>query len=175
MEKKSIYVINLAISPDLNEKSPVRAFASLLNAQKYIEKLGSDIIQRNKSVEEPTAYWEDTYTYVVNADKTEYLLEITPTVLDESTEPLQIPEIEIENNTLRNENIKLKMELSKQAAMNEAALCYLVMWDGGWKYTKDHVLECMHKAKGLLENNKTGEDALTEIIESRVKYRMEKK
>jgi hypothetical protein len=39
------------------------------------------------------------------------------------------------------------------------------MWDGGWEYDREHILENMHAARFILEDGKPGNEKITEMFE----------
>ena len=76
-----------------------------------------------------------------------------------------MPEVEKENLALKTENKELRKKLSHAEGLNAAARCYLVMYDGGWQYAKEHVLENMHAAKHILEDGEAGNAKINEMFE----------
>ena len=38
------------------------------------------------------------------------------------------------------------------------------MWDGGWDYAKEHVIENMHAAKAILEDGEVGNAKISEMF-----------
>lgn len=55
--------------------------------------------------------------------------------------------------------------------MNAAARCYATMWDGGWKYTKEHIIENLHAIRNILEGNEEGNSELSKMFERWSKQR----
>ena len=53
----------------------------------------------------------------------------------------------------------------------QIAKCYLVMYDGGWDYDREHILENMHAARFILEDSKEGNQKITEMFEEWLKTR----
>ena len=43
------------------------------------------------------------------------------------------------------------------------------MWDGGWEYDREHILENMHAARFILEDGKEGNRKITEMFEEWLK------
>ena len=172
MEKRKVYIVKLLEKED-HDPVPPKVFSSLLKAKNYCECEASKLYYKNNSIEpeDHETLWEDNFTYVVKVNDVEWILEIDETGLDEDVADVSRPEIEVENEVLRKENLELREKLSKQAAMNAAAQACLTMWDGGWKCTKEHVLDCMHAAKDMLERNAKGDKALKKMFECWMKFR----
>lgn len=166
MQNKKVYVVNFSLEKN-DDKTPMKVFSSLLKAKNYCEEKASNLFYKNNSIEPEkyTTFWEDNFTYIVQVGPKEYVYEIEEADLDEDIKDVSRPEIEIENENLKKENLELKDELSKQMSMNAAAKCYLVMYDGGWKYTKEHIIENMHAARNILEGNEKGKCTLEEMFE----------
>ena len=45
------------------------------------------------------------------------------------------------------------------------------MYDGGWDYDREHILENMHAARFILEDSKEGNQKITEMFEEWLKIR----
>lgn len=172
MENRKVYIVKLLERED-HYSTQLKVFSSLLKAKNYCECEASKLSYRNNSIEpeDHETWWEDNFTYIAKVNDFEWILEIDETDLDEDVVDVSRPEIEVENEILRKENLELREKLSKQAAMNAAAQACLIMWDGGWKYTKEHVLDCMYAAKDMLERNAEGDKALKKMFECWMKFR----
>lgn len=167
---RKVYVVKFSTSG--NEQEPMKVLASLMKAKCWCEDKSRKLFFPNNAIEPEMyeAYWEDNWTYRVlvgpeDGKRKEYCYEIEETSLDEDISPVYRPEVEEENEALRKENLELKAKLSEQTAMNAAAKCYLTMWDGGWKCTKEHIIENMHAARKILEQNTEGKAELEKMFE----------
>lgn len=117
------------------------------------------------SYDPKNAIWEDAWTYAYEADNYTYSYEIEEVDVEQDINLPSAPLVEQENLALKAENNALREKLSRVEGLNAAARCYLTMWDGGWKYAKDHVIENMHTAKSILEDSKPGNDKIIEMFE----------
>ena len=77
--------------------------------------------------------------------------EIEEVEVEEEVMLPELPEIERENLSLKNENVELREKLANAERSIAEAKCWLTMWDGGWNYDKKHILNNVHTAKSILE------------------------
>ena len=64
----------------------------------------------------------------------------------------ELPFIEKENLALKAENDELRNKLADANGIISKARSLITMWDGGWNYDKEHILNNVHKAKEILES-----------------------
>lgn len=64
----------------------------------------------------------------------------------------ELPYIEKENLALKDENIELRNRLSQLEELIAGARRFLTMWDGGWSYSKEHILKNAHAARDILDS-----------------------
>ena len=95
-----------------------------------------------------------------------YYFEIEEVNMDQDNKLPEMPEVEKENLALKTENKELRKKLSHVEGLNAAAKYYLTMYDGGWQYAKEHVLENMHFARFILEDGERGNAKIYEMFES---------
>ena len=147
--------------------SPLKIFASNLMARVYCECRAREFQSKDKTI---TLEWENADTlllYKQDGDKQEeldYRFEIWETEIDDDVpSDLHYPQIEKENEVLRNECYRLRKELADVTQRNAVAATYATMWDGGWNYTKERVLDNLHIVKDVL----AGDHAkITELYEA---------
>ena len=152
--------------------SPLKIFASNLMARVYCEHRAREFQSKDKTI---ILEWENAYTlllYKQEGDKQEeldYRFEIYETDIDDDVpSDFHYPQIEKENEVLRNECYRLRKELADVTQRNAVAATYATMWDGGWNYTKERVLENLHIVKDVLEGD---HKKVTELFENWLKYR----
>lgn len=152
--------------------SPLKIFASNLMARVYCEHRGREFQSKDKTI---ILEWENAdtlYLYKQEGDKQEELdckFEIYETDIDDDVPAdFHYPQIEKENEVLRNECYRLRKELADVTQRNAVAATYATMWDGGWNYTKERVLENLHIVKDVLEGD---HKKVTELFENWLKYR----
>lgn len=166
MEKsRKIYIVFFSCDErDVNpcDMMPLRVFASRLNAKKYAEK-SAENMECDSECGKPEWVSGDEYYWNVNG-KTR-IWKIEEADLDESVEDVKAPEIELENDALKNENALVKEKLASEMARNAAARCFLTMWDHGRYYDKDHVIENMYAARHALDGDPEGDKLLKEMFE----------
>lgn len=143
---------------------PLMAFSSKLRAQQYVESRCKSYLK--ESFTPSNGFWEDDLNYIYKRDGNRDMhYEIDAVDIDDSIELPFLPTIEEENLALKEENNDLRRQLAHAKELNAAALCHLVMWDGGWKYAKEHVLENMHEARSILEDTDAGNAAVEAMFE----------
>ena len=166
MKKRKLYVVKFSISCK-DDFAVVKVFASKLRAQQYVESECKNIF---KDKFNPSyGCWEDDLNYVYDSHDEHcwfYYWELEETDVDDGVQLPFLPEIEEENLALKEENNELRKQLAHVKGLNLAAQCYLTMWDGGWKYAKEHVVENMHKARAVLEDNEKGNDLVLKMFEN---------
>lgn len=141
-------------------------------AQYYIEEEIKKLL-KDKFIPK-NGYWDDAWNYVYE-DKDDpncmYYFEIEEVFIDQDNNLPELPEIEKENLALKAENKELRKKLGHVEGLNAAAKCYLTMYDGGWQYAKEHVLENMHAARSILEDEESGNAKINEMFENWLKAR----
>ena len=138
--------------------SPLKIFASNLMARVYCECRAREFQSKDKTI---TLEWENADTlllYKQDGDKQEEL----DYAIERGKKDTDDPQIEKENEVLRNECYRLRKELADVTQRNAVAATYATMWDGGWNYTKERVLDNLHIVKDVL----AGDHAkITELYE----------
>lgn len=134
--------------------SPIKIFASNLMARVYCEHKAREFQSKDKTI---LIDWLDESTlllYKQDGEKNAELdqrWEIYETDIDDNVpSDFHYPQIEKENEVLRNECWNLRKQLSEVTQRNAVAATYATMWDGGRDYTKEHVLENLHTVKEVL-------------------------
>ena len=163
MANSKLFVVKFKIGCD-DDYSISKAFAGRLSASQYVESKVKVLL---KDEYDPSrGYWEDAWNYrYENAHNgMDYLFEIEEVDVEQSVVLPELPFVENENLTLKAENKELREKLGRIMGMNAAAKCYLVMWDGGWQYDREHVLENMHAARAILECGEEGDRKVEEMF-----------
>ena len=166
MERK-LYVVKFSINDIGEDFTILKAFPSKMLAHQYVETNCKRFMKENFKLDH--AYWENDLTYYYEDDKNKkwsYIWEIEPVDLDESIELQPLPEVEKENLALKEENNELRKQLAHVKSLNSAAQCFLTMWDGGWDYAKEHVLENMHAAKAVLEDSEESNALVSKMFDN---------
>lgn len=170
MEK--LFVVKFRIGSE--NFSTLKAFAGRLSAAQYAE---SEVKRLLKDKYDPSkGYWIDAWQYrYEDASRSEdcsgrrcprsYLFEIEEVDVEQDVILPELPFVEKESLALKRENNDLRRKLGHAEGLIAAAKCYLTMWDGGWEYDREHILENMHTAKSVLEDGKTGNEKITEMFE----------
>ena len=137
--------------------SPLKIFASNLMAKSYCERRGRELQSTDKA---RILDWENDSTLLVykqiggNQAEEDYRFEIYETIIDDSVPSnFTYPPIEKENEVLRQECYRLRKELADLTQRNAVAATYATMWDGGYNYTKERVLEILHIVKDVLDGD----------------------
>lgn len=166
MEKsRKIYIVFFScdeIDVNLRDMMPLRVFASRLNAKKYAEESAENMLCDSECGKPE---WVSGDEYYWNVKGKTRIWKIEEADLDESVEDVKTPEIELENDALKNENALLKEKLASEMARNAAARCFLTMWDNGKYYDKDHIIENMYAARHALDGDPEGDKLLKEMFE----------
>lgn len=166
MKERKLYVVKFSIN-DIGECfSILKALPSKMLAHQYVETECKRFMKENFKPD--NAHWENDLTYYYEDDKNEkwsYIYEIEPVDLDESIKLQPLPEVEKENLSLKEENNELRKQLAHVKGLNSAAQCFLTMWDGGWDYAKEHVIENMHEARAVLEDGERGNTLVLKMFE----------
>lgn len=177
--KRKCFVVLFSIPYDQDESeqpfsiknaddySPIKVFTSLVRAKSYIEKAAESHKEQFGIVE---TYWENEFTFWgVKENKHEYKWEINETDLDDEVESdFHYPPIEKENDVLRKECYRLRKDLADVTQRNAVAATYATMWDGGWNYTKERVLEILHIVRDVLAGD---HQKVTELFENWLRNR----
>ena len=163
MDKQKLFVVKFDIGGS-TDPILLKAFSGRLAASQYIESIIKDVVK--DKFDPKNGIWENAWTYVYNVDDVKtYCYEIEEVDVEQNVVLPCIPSVEQENLALKAENNELRKKLSHAEGLNAAARCYLTMWDGGWDYAKEHVIENMHAARDILEDGKPGNDKITEMFE----------
>ena len=133
---------------------PLKIFSSTLRAKDFCEKKARELIGRDSSL---VLHWENEATLRLlkkngeSYDEVDSCFEIYETEIDDNVPAnFHYPPIEEENEALRNECWILRRRMAAVMARNAVAASYATMWDGGYNYTKERVLEVLHKVKDVL-------------------------
>lgn len=168
-DRQTIFVVKLNVNGECSS-TLLKAFSSRLVASHYIESRVKDSLKDR--FDPSKGIWEDAWTYVYETDNGNHCYEIEEVDVEQDVALPYLPLIEQENLALKAENKELREKLSHAEGLNAAAKCYLTMYDGGWKYAKEHVIENMHAARSILEDGKPGNDKITEMFEDWQKIRL---
>ena len=179
MANNRLFVVKFRIGHD-DDFSISKAFASKLSAQQYIESECKQLMQDNYNPD--NGRWIDAWNYrYENAQQQEdyegkehlydYLFEIEEVDVEQNIELQAMLGLEKESIALKQENKDLRQKLGHAEGLIAAAKCYLVMYDGGWDYDREHILENMHAARFILEDSKEGNQKITEMFEEWLKTR----
>lgn len=139
----------------MDEERPLRVFSALLLAKKFCEGRAARIAGSHGG----DWYWENYETLIVWVDDTigmAYHVRAAE-VEDDIPDEFRVPEVEKENKALMAENRQLRKEVSEAAVKIAKALSYATMYDGGYDYAKETVLENLHMVRGIL-SGKTKEE-----------------
>jgi hypothetical protein len=163
--ERKLYVVKFSINEIGKYFSILKAFPSKMLSQQYVERKCKELLKERFNPK--CAHWENdlTYYYENDIEKMSYIYGIEPVDPDESIELPPLPEVEKENRSLKEENNELRKQLAHTKGLNSAAQCYLTMWDGGWDYAKEHVIENMHKAKSVLSDGEKGNELILNMFE----------
>ena len=101
----------------------------------------------------------------------DYSFEIEEVDVEQNVVLPELPFVEKENLALKTENSELKRKLGHAEGLIAAAKCYLTMWDGGWEYDREHVLENAHAARAVLEDSEPGNRKIEEMFEEWLRRR----
>ena len=136
-------------------------------AHHYIEDEAKKLLKDKFNPE--YGWWDDAWNYIYEDNdnpQEHYYFEIEEVHMDQDNKLPELPEVEKENLALKTENKELRKKLGHVEGLNAAAKCYLTMYDGGWQYAKEHVLENMHSARFILEDGERGNAKIDEMFES---------
>ena len=155
--------------------SPIKIFSSNLRAKVYCEYRAREFQENFKSI---TLYWENDSTLLLYKQEGEkqaeldFRWEIYETEIDDDVPAdFHYPQIEKENEVLRNECYLLRKALADVTQRNAVAATYATMWGGGLNYTKERVLENLHIVKDVLAGD---HKKVTELFEEWLKQREKK-
>ena len=168
MDKQKIFIVKFDIG-GMRDPVLLKAFSSRLVASQYVESRVKDSLKDR--FDPSKGIWEDAWTYAYETNNGNHCYEIEEVDVEQDINLPYVPSVEQENIALKNENNELRKKLSHVEGLNAAARCYLTMWDGGWKYAKEYVIENMHAARDILEDGKPGNDKITEMFEDWQKNR----
>lgn len=137
-----------------NDFLPLKIFSSQSNARYYCYQMG---LKKKGNDINIVLHWENDDTLLLfkfngeNYDELQSRWEIHSTEID-SDVPVDFndPQIERENEVLRNECYRLRKELAEVTQRNAVAATYATMWDGGRDYTKERVLDNLQIVKDVL-------------------------
>lgn len=129
-------------------ETPLKIFSSYQLAKNYAES--------RECLKGKEWHWESVDTMVAKIDdEYDMVYQIHDCYVDDSIpDDFKVPEIEKENIALTKENRQLKRELSEANVKIARAASYATMWDGGYDYTKEAILENLHMVRSILDGNK---------------------
>lgn len=147
---KKLFVVKYYDDLD-NDATLMKAFSGHLSAKCYVEDEAKRLMDNAFKAE--NCCWIDAWHYecINGIAGPSCKFEIEEIEVEQDVVLPELPHIENENLALKAENIELREKLAHCNGAISSALQFLTMWDGGWEYEKEHVLENMHKAKALLE------------------------
>lgn len=152
MAKNKLFVVKFKFEDDDKDVVILKAFAGHLSASQYVE---NEVKTYNKDFKEEYGIWEDPWHYIYKDPSQSNLrppsYEIEEVEVEEDVVLPELPSIEKENLALKDENIELRNRLSQLEARVAGARSFLSMWDGGWNYSKEHILKNAHAAKDILD------------------------
>lgn len=164
-EKKSVWTVLFTAGNEAKESFgkdtafyfvPIKIFASHLMAKVYCEHRVREVQSRYNFL---VVDWVNDDTVILYKtgidDETRHIpyarWEIHEThVDDEVPADFHYPQIEKENEVLRNECWNLRKQLADVKQRNAVAATYATMWDGGKDYTKEQVLQNLNTVKDVL-------------------------
>ena len=173
MANNKLFVVKFKIGYS-DDFSVLKAFAGRLSAQQYVE---SEVKRLLKDKYDPGGgCWTDAWNYryedalrIEDRDGNErtydYSFEIEEVDVEHDVVLPELPFVEKESLALKQENKDLRKKLGHAEGLIAAAKCYLTMWDGGWEYDREHILENMHAARFILEDGNPGNQKITEMFE----------
>lgn len=179
MANNKLFVVKFRIGYD-NDFNISKAFAGRLSAQQYVESKCKQLVRENYSPD--NGCWIDAWNYrYENAMRCkdregkehlyDYSFEIEEVDIEQTVVLPELPFVEKESLALKQENKDLRQRLGHAEGLIAAAKCYLTMWDGGWEYDREHILENMHIAKSILEDGEPGNRKITAMFEEWLKSR----
>ena len=170
MRNDKLFVVKFNIGYD-DDFTLCKAFAGRLSAQQYVE---TEVKKLLKTDYNPSnGCWDDAwhYRYENALNGKDYRFEIEEISVEQTVILPELPFVENENLVLKNENKELRQKLGHVEGLIAAARCYLTMYDGGWQYDKEHVIENMHAARAILEDGKSGNAKINEMFENWLEIR----
>ena len=179
MANNKLFVVKFRIGYD-DDFNISKAFAGRLSAQQYVESKCKQLVRDNYNPD--NGCWIDAWNYrYENAMRCkdregkehlyDYSFEIEEVDVEQNVVLPELPFVEKESLTLKQENKDLRQKLGHAEGLIAAAKCYLTMWDGGWEYDREHILENMHAAKFILEDGEPGNRKITAMFEGWLKNR----
>lgn len=165
MKERKLFIVKFSIDEIGSNDCILKAFSSKMLAHYYIECQCKHLLKG--LYDGSNGFWENDLKYIYNNhhNNETYCYEIDEIELDESIKLPNLPELEKENLTLKEENNELRKQLAHVKGLNSAAQCFLTMYDGGWDYAKEHVIENMHEARAVLEDGEKGNDLILKMFE----------
>ena len=150
-KSNKVYVVTFtAYVKDDTPDYALKVFSSKLRAKAYCEQKASHWSGPGHLT--VTCTWVDDYTivrYVNGVANCKFEIDETD-IDDEVPADFHYPQIEKENEVLRNECYRLRKELADVTQRNAVAATYATMWDGGKDYTKERVLDNLQIVKDVL-------------------------
>ena len=154
MAKNKLFVVKFKFEEDDKDIVILKAFAGHLSASQYVE---NEVKTYNKDFKEEYGVWEDPWHYIYKDPSQSNLrtksYEIEEVEIEEDVVLPELPSIEKENLALKDENIELRNRLSQLEEYIAGARRFLTMWDGGWSYSKEHILKNAHAARDILDSS----------------------
>ena len=168
-----VFVVKFRIGDD-NDFNISKAFAGRLSAQQYVESEAKRLLK--DEYDPGRGRWTDAWNYrYENAMRCkdregkehlyDYSFEIEEVDVEQNVVLPELPAVEKESLALKQENRDLRKKLGHAEGLIAAAKCYLTMWDGGWEYDREHILENMHAARFILEDGEPGNRKIQEMFE----------
>ena len=151
MTSKKLFVVKFKFEEDDQEFVILKAFAGHLSASQYVE---SEAKNWNKDFKPEDGIWTDPWHYLCKGDHAgrSQMYEIEEVEVEQCVVLPELPFIEQENLSLKNENDELRKTLACLEKSVAGAKRFLTMYDGGWNYDKEHILKNMHLARDILES-----------------------
>ena len=179
MANEKVFIVKFKIGYD-DDFTTLKAFAGRLSAQQYAESECKRLLR--DGYDPGKGCWVDAWNYryedAMRCEDREgkehsydYSFEIEEVDVEQNFILPELPFVERESLALKRENKELRERLGRAEGLIAAARCYLVMYDGGWEYDREHILENAHAAKAILEDGEEGNRKVTEMFELWLKNR----
>lgn len=178
MANNRLFVVKFKIGN--NDFHISKAFAGRLSAQQYVESKVKDLLK--DKYDPDSGCWIDAWNYryedALRCETSsgeervyDYSFEIEEVDVEQNVILPDLPFVEKESLALKQENKDLRKKLGHAEGLIAAAKCHLVMYDGGWEYDREHILENMHAARFILEDGEPGNRKITEMFENWLELR----
>lgn len=150
--RKTVWVVLYSDGGDKTPDGALKVFSSKLRAKVYCEEKGKQWYADSPNTK-GEGHWINDYTYAIFKPNGSSICtwNLEETVIDNDVESnFCYPQVEKENEVLRNECYRLRRELAEVTQRNAVAATYATMWDGGRDYTKERVLDNLQIVKDVL-------------------------